>query len=130
MQSLFSKAKYSGLISAVVYFTLVLANIPVQATTASKGSRFALSLIPQVALQQICYVYAGFESANVGIHKATINEGYDNYTFLEGLLLLLFSLPFWTFIGLYLDKVLPREYGKREKWNFVCSPTFWGCRRN
>lgn len=34
MQSLFSRAKYSGLISAVVYFTLVLANIPVQSENA------------------------------------------------------------------------------------------------
>lgn len=83
-----------------------------------------------MALQQICTVYAGFESANVGIHKSTINEWYFNYTFLEGLLLLFVALPLWTFLGLYLDKVLPREYGRREKWNFVCSPSFWGCRRN
>ena len=83
-----------------------------------------------MALQQICTVYAGFESANVGIHKDTINEWYYNYTYLEGLLLLFVALPLWTFLGLYLDKVLPREYGRREKWNFCCSPTFWGCRRN
>lgn len=88
-----------------------------------------LSLIPQVASQQISYVYAGFESANVGIHNATINEWYFNYTYLEGLIELAVSLPLFTFLGLYLDKVLPREYGRSEKWYFLCQPTFWGCCR-
>jgi hypothetical protein len=32
-------------------------------------------------------------------------------------------------IGLYLDKTLPREYGRRETWYFCCKPTFWGCCR-
>lgn len=88
-----------------------------------------LSLIPQVASQQISYVYAGYESLDEGIHTSNINEWYYNYTFLEGLIELAVSLPLFTFIGLYLDKVLPREYGRSEKWYFLCQPTFWGCCR-
>ncbi|MFO0116568.1 MAG: hypothetical protein ACK521_02770 [bacterium] len=65
-------------------------------------------------------MYAGFESANVGIHNDTINEWYFNYTYLEGLICLAISLPLFTFIGLYLDKVLPREYGRSERWYFLC----------
>jgi hypothetical protein len=49
MQSLFQKSKFSGLIASVVYWTLSLANIPVQSDTAAKSSRFWLSLCPQVA---------------------------------------------------------------------------------
>jgi ATP-binding cassette subfamily A (ABC1) protein 1 len=82
-----------------------------------------------VASQQICYVFAAFESANVGVTSATINEWYYNYTYLEGLFCLFISLPIWTFFGLYLDKTLPREYGRSEKWYFLCQPTFWGCNR-
>lgn len=43
--------------------------------------------------------------------------------------MLAIALPFWTFLGLYLDKVLPREYGKKESCCFYCSPSFWGCCR-
>jgi ATP-binding cassette, subfamily A (ABC1), member 3 len=120
MQALFQRSKFSGLIAAVVYFTLVLANIPVQSDTTSKLPRFLMSLIPQVASQQIAYVYAAFESANVGIIHSTINEWYYNYTYLEGLICLTISIPLWTLIGLYLDKTLPRDYGRSERWFFCC----------
>jgi hypothetical protein len=32
-------------------------------------------------------------------------------------------------MGLYLDKTLPRDYGRKESWYFCCQPTFWGCCR-
>ena len=129
MQALFSKSKFSGLFSAVIYFTSVLANIPVQSATAAKSTKFILSLLPQVAVQQMAGVLAGFESANVGIHNATINEWYDNYTYLEGLVCLALAFFLFTFLGLYLDKVLPKEYGNSEPFYFLCSPRFWGCCR-
>jgi ATP-binding cassette subfamily A (ABC1) protein 1 len=129
MQSLLSKSKFSGLISSIVYFTAVLSNIPVESATASKTWKAILSLIPQVASLQISAVLAGFESANVGIHKDTINEWYDNYTYLEGLILLIVSGFLFTFLGLYLDKVLPKEYGDSEPWYFFCSPRFYPCCR-
>ena len=43
--------------------------------------------------------------------------------------MLIVSGILFTFIGLYLDKVLPKEYGNSEPWYFVCSPRFWGCTR-
>jgi hypothetical protein len=46
MQSLFSKSKFSGLISSTVYFTAVLSNIPVESATASRTWKAILSLIP------------------------------------------------------------------------------------
>ena len=129
MQALFSKSKYSGLVSAVIYFVAVLSNIPVQSATASRQSKAILSIFPQVASQQICAVLAGFESANVGIHTDTVNEWYNNYTYLEGLFFLFISGFVFSFLGLYLDKVLPKEYGNSEPWYFLCSPRFYGCCR-
>lgn len=72
---------------------------------------------------------AGFESANVGIHTDTVNEWYDNYTYLEGLFFLFISGFLFSFLGLYLDKVLPKEYGNSEPFYFLCSPRFYGCCR-
>lgn len=73
MQALFKRSKFSGMISAVVYFLLTLANAPVESDIASIRLRSALSLLPQVASQQICVVYAAFESSGVGIHNGTID---------------------------------------------------------
>jgi ATP-binding cassette subfamily A (ABC1) protein 3 len=111
MQALFSKSKYSGLVSAVIYFVAVLCDIPASTATASRKTKAILSLFPQVASQRIGGVLAGFESSNVGIHLDTINEWYDNYTYLEGLFFLFISGFLFSFLGLYLDKVLPKEYG-------------------
>jgi len=26
----------------------------------------------------------------------------------------------WALIGIYLDKIMPRDFGKSEPWNFIC----------
>ena len=46
MQSLFQKSKYSGLVSAVVYFSLVLLYIPVKPEDTSASVKFWTALIP------------------------------------------------------------------------------------
>lgn len=130
MQSLFKRSKFSGMIAAVVYFILVLANTPLEADTVGKPARFVGSMLPQVASQQICVVYAAFESSGVGINSSTIGEFYKNYSFAEGLICLAISVPLWAGLGIYLDKVLPREFGTSEKWYFPFQPSFWGCCRS
>lgn len=129
IQSLLSRSQHLGLFSAFFYLLLVLANIPIQSDEASKLLRFCLAFIPQVALQQMCSVYVGFDNAAIGITLDTVNAWYFNYTFLEGLVQLAIALPLWSLFGLYIDKVVPRKYGRRESCCFVCSPWYWGCCR-
>jgi ATP-binding cassette, subfamily A (ABC1), member 3 len=46
MQALFQSSKFSGTIAAVFYFTLVLANIPIQYDPSWKVPTFFMSFIP------------------------------------------------------------------------------------
>ncbi len=32
---------------------------------------------------------------------------------------------FYLLLGLYLDAVIPSQYGVAKKWNFVCKRNFW-----
>jgi len=74
-------------------------------------------------------VLAGFESSGIGVNHETAGELYDNYTYRRGLILLACSGVLFTLVGLYLDKVLPKEYGQRYPVYFLCMPSFWGCSR-
>ena len=58
-----------------------------------------------------------------------IDEKVGNYTFGFGLLALLFDLVFFSLLGLYLEKVLPKEFGERQPAWFLCKPNYWSCCR-
>ena len=46
---------------------------------------------------------------------------YQNYSFRGGLLMLIGDCIFWAVLGLYLDQVVPSQFGVSKKWNFCCS---------
>lgn len=49
LQAIFSRAKYAGLIAALIYFGLSLVNIPVASLTTSRTAKTIASIFPQVA---------------------------------------------------------------------------------
>lgn len=58
-------------------------------------------------------VFAGYEATGVGLTSTTAHEEYDNYKFSAGLWMLFFGLAFFLLLGLYLDSVLPKEFGSK-----------------
>lgn len=50
---------------------------------------------------------------------------YENYSFTTGMLFLAMNAVIYTLIGIYLDQVLPSEYGVPKPWNFCCK-----CKKN
>ena len=50
-----------------------------------------------------------------------------SYTWRGGLFILFFSLIVFVLFGLFLDKVMPKDYGKREPVWFLCTPSFYDC---
>ena len=63
----------------------------------------------------------------IGLSPDTMHETYRNYTFSFGLVALIFDFFFFTFLGLYLEKVLPKEFGETYPAGFLFSPSYWGC---
>ena len=52
---------------------------------------------------------------------------YMNYTFNEGLIMLAVDFVLFSILGLYLDNVLPREFGKRHPVFFCCMRRYYSC---
>ena len=104
----FESSKYSNIVGALIYFAFNLLGIPVQSSTSSPIAKIMLSLIPQVAMSQLCIVFAQFEGSGVGLTFSNANETIGNYTYLTGIVMLVLSGIVWTIFAFYLDKVLPR----------------------
>lgn len=76
-------------------------------------------------------VFASFETSEVGINSSTAHEVYGDYTFDTGLWMLFVGFLFFLLLGLYLDQVLPKEYGQRKHPCFMFMPSTYTdcCRR-
>ena len=127
LQTLFGRAKYSGYASTLIYFAGYLAFIAVQEDTAPEMTNTVLSIIPQVVCFKMSTIFGEYETRKIGLNQDTMDEKFANYTFKFGLCALAFDFAFFSLLGLYLEKVLPKEYGERYPVWFLCTSDFWGC---
>ncbi|KAF6155278.1 hypothetical protein GIB67_019804 [Kingdonia uniflora] len=72
---------------------------------------------------------ADYERAHVGVRWSNIWRASSGVNFLVCLLMMLLDTLLYCAIGLYLDKVLPRENGTCYPWNFLFKKSFWGKKR-
>jgi hypothetical protein len=62
------------------------------------------------------------------MNKLTSHTEYDNYVFNSGLGMFVAGLFFFLIIGIYLDAVLPHEFGtRRHPCYFFFPSTYAGC---
>ena len=113
LSALFEQSKYAGIVGTLVYFGENLLGIPVQPPDSPAGEKIIFSLIPQVAMQQMCAVFGNLEGSGVGLTFSNATETINNYSFVTGLVMLFISSVVFTLLGFYLDRILPRTYGER-----------------
>ncbi|XP_078148271.1 ATP-binding cassette A1 isoform X2 [Carex rostrata] len=69
--------------------------------------------------------FADYERAHVGLRWSNMWQSSSGVNFLVCLLMMVVDTFLYCLIGLYFDKVLPREYGVRYPWNFLITRSFW-----
>ena len=114
LQSLFERSKFSGIIGSLIYFGCSLIGIPVQTPDSTELYKTMLSIFPQVAMQQTCFVMGNLEGAGVGINSENMHQTIHNFTFARGLIMLAASFFLFSLVGAYLTAVLPRSVGERR----------------
>ena len=130
LQSMFTGSKYAGIVSTVIYFCGVLVNKVVVGDNVTRQAKLFASLLPQVALMQGSTVFANYEGTGVGLNAGNASILYQNYSFSTSLWMLFFDFVLFFFLGLYMDKVIPSDYGQRQNPCFLCMPSYWCSRRN
>ena len=63
--------------------------------------------------------FADYERAHVGLRWSNIWRESSGVNFSACLLMMILDTLLYCAIGLYFDKVLPREYGLQYPWNFI-----------
>ena len=129
MQSLFTGSKYAGIVSTIVYFCGVLINKLVLGDGISRSSKMLASLLPQVALMQGSVVFANYEGTGIGLDSDNVSIMYENYSFMSAIAMLIADFFLYFFLGLYLDKVIPSDFGQRLSPFFLCMPSYY-CKSN
>ena len=75
-------------------------------------------------------IFADYEGTGVGLDAATTAIAYNEYSFNTSLWMLLLDFVLFFLIGLYLDKVIPSNFGQRLNPCFICMPSFYSCCRS
>ncbi|TKY62628.1 ABC transporter A family member 1 [Spatholobus suberectus] len=69
--------------------------------------------------------FADYERAHVGLRWSNIWRESSGVNFFACLLMMILDTLIYCVIGLYFDKVLPREYGQKYPWSFIFQKNFW-----
>lgn len=89
-----------------------------------------MSIFPNVGMTFGIYNLYHFETDSTGLSFSNVSIWYNNITFNAALFTLIFDTIFYLLLGLYLDQIVPSQYGVAKKWYFLCTRKFWCSKRN
>ncbi|OWZ23129.1 ABC transporter [Phytophthora megakarya] len=124
MSTLFSRSRTGSFAGMVLFFFMYFVSSGFSATS-SIDSKTGACLLPPVALSFGVQSLATAESTGVGMSFASSNTVVNNFKFGSAIGMLFFDFFLYTILGLYFERVIPREYGTVEKWYFPCQPSYW-----
>lgn len=125
----FSRAKTAILIGVLVFFVTYFSLASFDENTRY-STKAGLSLFNTVAMAEGFVTLLAFEVNQVGINFGNLGQTYQHYTVGTSIGALALDTVLYILLALYLDKVLPKEYGKRELWYFPFTSSFWTGRSN
>ncbi|KAG1688669.1 hypothetical protein DVH05_027488 [Phytophthora capsici] len=128
ISTLFSKARVGAFVGMVAFFAMYAVSQGFSTGTAEGAKRLGSVLSP-VALALGVQVLASAEETGEGVQMSTLSTLSDNYRLSTALWMFAFDTILYTVLGLYFEKVMPKEYGTTLKWYFPVSPSYWRGRK-
>jgi ATP-binding cassette, subfamily A (ABC1), member 3 len=116
-----ASATAASLLHVILYFLVFAIRDPDTAASVKIG----MSIFPNVGMSFCIYNLYHFETDSTGLNFDNTTIYYNNVTYSGALLALVFDTFFYLFLGLYLDQVVPSQYGVAKKWYFLCTKSFW-----
>ncbi|KAJ0410416.1 hypothetical protein P43SY_002748 [Pythium insidiosum] len=124
VSTLFSRSRTGAFAGIVLFFLMYFLSSGLSASTPLTRKTRA-SVFAPVALAFAVQILATVESTGVGLRRSNVHVVSDNYRFDVALVMLLFDSVLYSLLGLYLEKVVPKEYGTTEPWYFPVSYSYW-----
>lgn len=76
--------------------------------------RIMASLSPTVAMIQTVAVLAQYEGSQVGSKTENLFSEFNNFTVGHGLIMMAIDVVWISLLGLYLEQVMPKTFGRRR----------------
>ncbi|KAH7463694.1 ABC transporter A family member 1 [Phytophthora ramorum] len=128
VSTIFNKARVGSFVGMIVFFFMHVLSQAFTTGTAESAKMIGCLLSP-VGLSLGVQVLADSETTGAGVTFANVGSLSNNFRFSTALWMFAFDTVLYTLIGLYFDKVMPKEYGTTLKWYFPVSPSYWRSRR-
>lgn len=119
ISTFFTRAKTAVAVGTLSFLAAFFPYYTVNDQGVSMVLKAAASLLSPTAFALGLINFADYERAHVGLRWSNIWRASSGVNFLVCLLMMLLDTLLYCLIGLYLDKVLPRENGVRYPWNFI-----------
>uniref|UniRef100_A0A803P6X4 ABC transporter domain-containing protein n=1 Tax=Cannabis sativa TaxID=3483 RepID=A0A803P6X4_CANSA len=125
ISTFFSRAKTAVAVGTLSFLGGFFPYYSVDDQAVSMILKVVSSLLSPTAFALGSVNIADYERAHVGLRWSNMWRPSSGVNFSVCLLMMLVDTLLYGAIGLYLDKVLPRENGIRYPWNFIFKKTFW-----
>ena len=122
LSSFFWKARTAAIVGPVMYFMGFFLYYLIQAPDVGKPA--ALLLFPQVSFALTIKSVSTLEENGKGLLANNLADPVENFAPGRGIFMMLFDIFFFTFLGIYCDKVIPQQYGSKLPWHFPVSSIF------
>ncbi|KAF1779910.1 P-loop containing nucleoside triphosphate hydrolase [Phytophthora cactorum] len=124
ISSMFSKSR-TGVYVGFILFFIMYGVSGAYNDSSSESSKNVACILSPVGLVFGVNSLSSAETSQVGISFSTASQRINNFRFSTALWYFAFDTILYTLLGLYFEKVIPKEYGMPEKWHFPLRPSYW-----
>ncbi len=125
MSAIFDRARVASTFSSIIFLAAFFLIYAVEGPGVSRETKRLACLSPAVCLALGATTISKLESSQIGVNFNTLTSVIDNFAFSDAITMLLFDGVVLFLLGLYLEQVVPSQYGLRRPWYFLCSRSFW-----
>ncbi|CAK4593959.1 unnamed protein product [Aphanomyces euteiches] len=124
VSAIFSKARSGAYLGMIGFFAMLLVSYAFS-DTSSATSKHTACIFGPVAMAFGVKTLAKAEGNGVGLTTSNWADDINNFKFITTLYMLIIDSILNTLLGMYLERVIPKDYGVTEKWYFPLLPSYW-----
>ena len=124
-QSFIDKTSISIILSIIIYCIMYCFSLCCMFEDSSFKLKLILSFVPSVNLNLGISLLFRFDFHFRKFYNRDFTLDHFNFSLI--LVFIMFCVDFlvYTFLGFYLQNVLPHDFGLRKPWYFLCSSEYW-----
>ena len=125
VSSILQRPLIASIVVTLFHFLTYFLTIPIAQPAVDLSVRAFFSFIPNIAMGISCVAIGKLEISRGGLNYSTLWT--EVYSYQVGIALISFIANFFIqfLLGLYLDNVLPKEFGKRQHPCFMFQRSYW-----